>query len=116
MESMNSENATTTEVTVERQDDCRSRSFNCYPHDVFEDMESRLTIEEHRTPRVVVVNECHDGQYSFAELANDGATGDTTLVGVVLRPIADRIRRGELAGVLTVDGISYAFVFGKFRG
>jgi len=87
-----------------------------YPHDVFEDMESRLTIDEHRDPRVVVVNECHDGQYSFAELANDGTTGDTTLIGVVLRPIEEAIRGGKTAGTVTVDGIVYAFLFGRFRG
>lgn len=88
----------------------------CYPHDVFEDMESRLTKEEHRDPRVVVVSECHDGQYSWAELSNCGTTGDTTLTGVVLDCIEKAICSGQMAGTVTVDGIVYAFVFGRYRG
>lgn len=103
-------------MNLENGSSSTPRETHCYPHDVFEDMESRLTKEEHRDPRVVVVSECHDGQYSWAELSDDGTTGDTTLTGVVLDPIEKAIRSGQLAGTVTVDGIVYAFVFGRYRG
>ena len=88
-----------------------------YPHDFFDDMESRISPENHRNPRVVVVDECEDGNLAFGELGDDGVVGDTTLIGAVLSKIEVAIRKHQkLAGVVIADGIVYAFVLNRRKG
>jgi hypothetical protein len=84
-------------------------------HDMVDELDERIRPDEYRIPRVVVVSECFDGQFSWAELTDNGHTEDTTLTGVVLDPIGREIRSGAVAGTVTVDGIVYAFVFGRYR-
>ncbi len=86
------------------------------PHDIVDELDERIRPEDHRSPRVVVVSECFDGQFSWGELTNFGCTQETTLTGIVLDQIGKEIRSGVVAGTVVVDGIVYAFVFGKYRG
>lgn len=84
-----------------------------FPHDVFEDMSSRVAPEHHCSPRVLVVKECVDGQLSWGELGSDGQVGDTTLTGEVFRPIEKLIRSGYWSGTEYIDTIPYSFVFSR---
>ena len=84
-----------------------------YPHDIFEDMDSRLTAENYRSPRFVDVVEAFDGNFSFGETGSNGQVMDTTLTGAVLGKIESAIRLGVVNGTILIDGMKYDFEFTK---
>lgn len=99
---------------TEAADVTNSGSSHYYPHDVWRDMDSRLTPSNHRRPRLIVVDECKDGNFAFGELGEDGCVWDTTLIGEVLSPIETAIRkRSQVAGTVNVAGVIYAFTFNR---
>ena len=83
------------------------------PHDEYDESDPRITPNNWRSPRVVVIDWTHDGQLSFGELSNDGVVEETTLTGRVLDVAEAYARRGDHCMCFSVDGIKYVCVIGS---
>jgi hypothetical protein len=86
------------------------------PHDVFNEDDLRITPDQWRYPRVVVMSQTHDGQWSWGELTDGGEVWDTTLTGKVLDQIERRVKLGICCGEVTIDNIPYQFVADRPKG
>lgn len=81
-----------------------------FPHDVCDETDDRISPEDWRYPRVVVMSQAHKGQWSWGELTEQGEVWDTTLTGRVLDIIEQQVRDGKYCGEVYVDGVPYQYV------
>lgn len=80
------------------------------PHDVCGEYDDRISPEDWRYPRVIVMSKVHDGQWSWGELNKHGEVEETSLTGAVLDPIEQSVELGQYCGEVWVDGIPYQYV------
>jgi len=85
------------------------------PHDVCGEYDDRISPEDWRYPRVVVMSQTHDGQWSWGELNKHGEVEETSLTGKVLDQIERRVKLGICCGEVTIDSIPYQFVADRYK-
>lgn len=75
----------------------------------------RIPVGKQRDPRVIVVDESHDGQFSFGELSQCGEVWETTATGETLQVIEGLVLKNRSCGMITRYQEKFIFVAQRYK-